>query len=138
RGIFMKQKNAKAEGSLLWKILSVVFVVLFAVTMIGGPIANNYASIINMVPGTESTKTIGDPGQTYFEADFTSSEDQAASAAEICESVVANGATLLLNNNNTLPLAEGAKVSLFGTTIANFVYGRTAAGGMDTRPHDLT
>ncbi len=128
----MKQKNAKAKGSLLWKILSVVFVVLFAVTMIGGPIANNYASIINMVLGTESTKTIGDPGQTYFEADFTSSEDQAASAAEICESVVANGATLLLNNNSALPLAEGSKVTLFGTTSADFVYGGTGSGGMDT------
>ncbi len=128
----MKQKNAKAKGSLLWKILSVVFVVLFAVTMIGGPIANNYASIINMVLGTESTKTIGDPGQTYFEADFTSSEDQAASAAEICESVVANGATLLLNNNNALPLAEGSKITLFGTTSADFVYGGTGSGGMDT------
>lgn len=128
----MKQKNAKAKGSLLWKILSVVFVVLFAVTMIGGPIANNYASIINMVLGTESTKTIGDPGQTYYEADFTSSEDQAASAAETCESVVANGATLLLNNNSALPLAEGAKITLFGTTSADFVYGGTGSGGMDT------
>ena len=121
----MKQKHAGGQGSLKWKILSVVFVLLFAVTMIGGPIANNYASIINMVLGTESTKTIGDPGQTYFEADFASSEDQAASAAEICESVVANGATLL-------PLAEGAKVTLFGTTSADFVYGGTGSGGMDT------
>ena len=128
----MKQKNAKAKGSLLWKILSVVFVVLFAVTMIGGPIANNYASIINMVLGTESTKTIGDPGQTYFEADFTSGEDQAANAAQVCESVVANGATLLLNNNSALPLAEGSKITLFGTTSADFVYGGTGSGGMDT------
>ncbi len=128
----MKQKSAKAKGSLLWKILSVLFVLLFAVTMIGGPIANNYASIINMVLGTESTKTIGDPGQTYYEADFTSSEDQAASAAETCESVVANGATLLLNNNSALPLAEGAKITLFGTTSADFVYGGTGSGGMDT------
>ena len=85
-----------------------------------------------MVLGTESTKTIGDSGQTYFEADFTSSENQAASAAEICESVVANGATLLLNNNSALPLAEGSKVTLFGTTSADFVYGGTGSGGMDT------
>ena len=128
----MKEKPAKAKGGLKWKILSVVFVLLFAVTMIGGPIANNYASIINMVLGTESTKTIGDPGQTYFEADFASSADQAASAAEICESVVANGATLLLNNDSALPLAEGAKVTLLGTTSADFVYGGTGSGGMDT------
>lgn len=128
----MKQKKTQGTAPLVWKITSVVFVLLFAVTMIGGPIANNYASIINMVLGTESTKTIGDPGQTYYEADFTSSEDQAASAAEICESVVANGATLLMNNNSALPLAQGAKVTLFGTTSADFVYGGTGSGGMDT------
>lgn len=127
----MKQKKAQGKAPLVWKITSVVFVLLFAVTMIGGPIANNYASIINMVLGTESTKTIGDPGQTYFEADYTSSEDQAAAAAETCESVVANGATLLMNNN-ALPLAQGAKVTLFGTTSADFVYGGTGSGGMDT------
>ena len=119
----MKQKNAKAKGSLLWKILSVVFVVLFAVTMIGGPIANNYASIINMVLGTESTKTIGDPGQTYISADFTSSEEPAPNAATVCESV---------DNNSALPLAEGSKITLFGTTSADFVYGGTGSGGMDT------
>lgn len=128
----MKAGTSRKKGSLLWTILSVVFVLLFAVTMIGGPIANNYATIVNMVLGTESTKTIGDPGQTYFEADFASSEEQAASAAEICESVVANGATLLLNNNNALPLAQGAKVTLFGTTSAKPVYGGTGSGGMDT------
>lgn len=128
----MKQKKAQGKAPLVWKITSVVFVLLFAVTMIGGPIANNYASIINMVLGTESTKTIGDPGQTYYEADYTSSEDQAAAAAETCESVVANGATLLMNNNGALPLAQGAKVTLFGTTSADFVYGGTGSGGMDT------
>lgn len=128
----MKANTLRNKGSLLWTILSVIFVLLFAVTMIGGPIANNYATIINMVLGTESTKTIGDPGQTYFEADFASSEEQASSAAEICKSVVANGATLLLNKDNTLPLAQGSKINLFGTTSAKPVYGGTGSGGMET------
>ena len=128
----MKANTLRNKGSLLWTILSVIFILLFAVTMIGGPIANNYATIINMVLGTESTKTIGDPGQTYFEADFASSEEQASSAAEICKSVVANGATLLLNKDNTLPLAQGSKISLFGTTSAKPVYGGTGSGGMET------
>lgn len=44
--------------------------------MIGGPIANSYASIINMVLKTESTKTIGDVGETYFEADYASAAEQ--------------------------------------------------------------
>lgn len=62
--------------------------------MIGGPIANNYSSIVDLVLGTESTMTIGDEGETYYEADYDN-EGQIASAEAICESVVANGAVLL-------------------------------------------
>lgn len=104
----------------------------FAVTMIGGPIANSYASIINMVLKTESTKTIGDVGETYFEADYASAAEQEKAAQEICETAEANGATLLLNRENALPLAQGAKVSLFGTGSADFVYGGTGSGSVDS------
>lgn len=50
----------------------------------------------------------------------------------MCESVVANGAVLLLNRNNALPLSGNEKVSLLGTSSARFVYGGTGSGGMDT------
>ena len=112
----MQKKTSPAETKsrkMLWSICTVVFTLLFAVTMIGGPIANNYASIINMVLKTETTKTIGDAGETYFEADYASAAEQAKAAQEICETAEANGATLLLNRKNALPLAQGAKFSLF-------------------------
>ena len=130
------QKKTSPAGTksrkMLWSICTVVFTLLFAVTMIGGPIANNYASIINMVLKTESTKTIGDVGDTYFEADYASAAGQEKAAQEICETAEANGATLLLNRKNALPLAQGAKVSLFGTGSADFVYGGTGSGSVDS------
>ena len=130
------QKKTSPAGTksrkMLWSICTVVFTLLFAVTMIGGPIANNYASIINMVLKTESTKTIGDVGDTYFEADYASAAEQEKAAQEICETAEANGATLLLNRENALPLAQGAKVSLFGTGSADFVYGGTGSGSVDS------
>ena len=130
------QKKTSPAGTksrkMLWSICTVVFTLLFAVTMIGGPIANNYASIINMVLKTESTKTIGDAGDTYFEADYASAAGQEKAAQAICETAEANGATLLLNRENALPLAQGAKVSLFGTGSADFVYGGTGSGSVDS------
>lgn len=130
------QKKTSPAGTksrkMLWSICTVVFTLLFAVTMIGGPIANNYASIINMVLKTESTKTIGDVGDTYFEADYASAAEQEKAAQAICETAEANGATLLLNRENALPLAQGAKVSLFGTGSADFVYGGTGSGSVDS------
>ena len=131
----MQKKTSPAETKsrkMLWSICTVVFTLLFAVTMIGGPIANNYASIINMVLKTETTKTIGDAGETYFEADYASAAEQEKAAQEICETAEANGATLLLNRKNALPLAQGAKVSLFGTGSADFVYGGTGSGSVDS------
>ena len=47
-------KNNKPKGKLIWKILCGVFAFLFAFLMIGGPIANNYTAIINMVLGEET------------------------------------------------------------------------------------
>ena len=124
--------SGKKPRKMLWSVCTVVFTLLFAVTMIGGPIANSYASIINMVLKTEFTKTIGDVGETYFEADYASAAEQEKAAQEICETAEANGATLLLNRENTLPLAQGAKVSLFGTGSADFVYGGTGSGSVDS------
>ena len=131
----MQKKNSpagKKSRKVLWSVCTVVYTLLFAVTMIGGPIANTYASIINMVLKTESTKTIGDVGETYFEADYASAAEQEKAAQEICETAEANGATLLLNRENALPLAQGAKVSLFGTGSADFVYGGTGSGSVDS------
>lgn len=131
----MQKKNSpagKKSRKVLWSVCTVVFTLLFAVTMIGGPIANSYTSIINMVLKTESTKTIGDVGETYFEADYASAAEQEKAAQEICETAEANGATLLLNRENALPLAQGAKVSLFGTGSADFVYGGTGSGSVDS------
>ena len=131
----MQKKNSpagKKSRKVLWSVCTVVFTLLFAVTMIGGPIANSYASIINMVLKTESTKTIGDVGETYFEAAYASAAEQEKAAQEICETAEANGATLLLNRENALPLAQGAKVSLFGTGSADFVYGGTGSGSVDS------
>ena len=127
----MKEKKAKTKGRGLWTALSIVLTVLFVFTIIAGPIANNYASIINMVLGIEATKTIGDPGKTYFEADFTSAQ-QVEEAEKVVERVVANGSVLLLNRDSALPLAQGAKITLAGISSADFVYGGTGSGGMDT------
>lgn len=121
----------KTKGKSLWAALSVVFVILFAVTMIGGPIANNYSQIINMVLGVESTKTVGGEGAILFEADYADAASQAAAAQELCRTVEANGAVLLLNRDGALPLAAGSKVSLFGNTAVNFIYSGSGSGAMD-------
>ena len=121
----------KVKGKGLWTILSIVFCLLFIISMVGGPVANNYAQIINMVLGTESSKIIGDPGKDYFTADYTSAQ-QVTEGEKVVENIVANGSVLLLNNDSSLPLKEGARITLASINSANFVYGGTGSGGMNT------
>ena len=126
-----KQRN----GKLLWKILAGVFAFLFAFFMIATPIANNYSTIINMVLGIEGSTVVGDAAEDLpprFVSDYETSAEQAAAADLVCESVVANGAVLLLNRGNALPLNGNEKVSLLGASSARFIYGGTGSCGMDT------
>lgn len=129
----MKLTRSKGKGKGLWIALSILFTVLFIFMMIAGPIAHNYEAIINMVLHTESSKTIGgEDAEIYFTADYATSQEQATAAQELCKQVEANGAVLLLNENNALPLDKGAKVTLLGTTSASFIYSGSGSGGMDT------
>ena len=130
-----KKENGKPKGKLVWKILCGVFAFLFVFLMIAGPIANNYTAIIDMVLGIDAPPPkVDDSGEALpprFVADYATSAEQAAAADLVCESVVANGAVLLLNRGEALPLAGSEKVSLFGTSSARFVYGGTGSGGMN-------
>lgn len=126
-------KKPKTKGRALWTALTIVFTVLFAFMMIAGPIANSYEAIINMVLHTESSKTIGEENAVdYFTADYATSEEQAKAAQDLCREVEANGAVLLLNRENALPLDQGAKVTLLGTTSADFIYSGAGSGSMDS------
>ena len=63
---------------------------------------------------------------------FASDEEREAYEAELCAQVEAEGAALLKNDNNALPLASGAKVSLFGHGSVDLMYGGTGSGSVDT------
>lgn len=136
-------KVKKPHGKLIWKILCGLFAVLFAVLIIAEPIMMNYKRIIDMYLGHERYITVVDEGaegeevEPIFKHDFYGQDKKEASASQqaaaeaICESIVANGAVLLMNKDGALPLAEGSSVTLLGNRSANFVYGGTGSGGMD-------
>ena len=98
-------------------------------------IANQYATTLNVALNASTYKII--KGNTtedteYFKAGFASDEEREAYEAELCATVEAEGAALLKNDNNALPLASGAKVSLFGHGSVDLMYGGTGSGSVDT------
>ncbi|MBR6954178.1 MAG: glycoside hydrolase family 3 C-terminal domain-containing protein [Clostridia bacterium] len=119
------------KRKILYSILTGLCALLFAVSIIGGPIADQYATILDMVLGTKSSETITTEGVVYFAPDYADSNSQEAAARAVCIAVEENGATLMLNRGNALPLAEGSRVTLFSVGSADFIYGGSGSGQMD-------
>ena len=128
-------KNAKKSGITKWSVFTALMAVLLAVSLVAGQIANNFATTINIYLGTSTYKVIsGDSNEDteYFKSAFASEQELVDFEYELCAAVEAEGAALLMNNNNALPLAPGAKVSLFSHSSVDLMYGGTGSGAVDT------
>ena len=130
----MKPSTRRTLKKLFLNITSA----LFAVVLTGNVIAGENAGQINQFLGTKTSETISTlpAGQEetyarYFESKYSSiAELKAAGEAKVRE-VEGEGIVLLKNENSTLPLAAGSKVSLVGVTVMDPVYGGTGSGAVD-------
>ncbi len=68
----------------------------------------------------------------YFKSDFKSIKEVVMNGFKVQEEEQKEGTVLLKNDNNALPLAKGAKVSVFGVTGAAPFYGASGSGGINT------
>ncbi len=94
-------------------------------------ITTTYSSQINSYFNFSTTKVVkgsGDENTEYFTKKYANIEDQTAHEEELCENLEKEGAALLMNNNNALPLASGSKVSCFSHSSVDIVYGGTGSG----------
>ena len=116
--------------SITCAIFSVIFVALYSVLNV----FDN--SVAVFVGGTFWDLKNEDENAQYFTSDFESTQDMVDYGLELAEEVEAEGAALLMNENAALPLAEGAKVSLFSNSSVNLVYGGTGSGNIDASTAD--
>ena len=127
------QKKPKVT---LWSVLTGVCAVLLIAALVATFIvAPMYETTINVALNADTYRIIrGDTDEdtNYFTSDFASDEEREAYEAELCATVEAEGAALLKNENNALPLASGAKVSLFARGSVDLMYGGTGSGAVDT------
>ena len=77
-----------------------------------------------------------DTNAQYYTSDFNSAEEMVDYGLALTQQVEAEGAALLMNNNNALPLAADAKVSTFSNSSVNLVYGGTGSGNIDASTAD--
>ena len=128
-------KTKKGTGVRKWGILTGISALLMVVFIVGTAIAFQYSTTINVALNASTYKIISgdtDVDTNYFKSTFASDEERTAYEEELCAMVEAEGAALLKNDNQALPLAEGAKVSLFAHGSVDLVYGGTGSGAVDT------
>ena len=130
-----KQAKRKAIGP--WKILCILCLMIsLVVTPVYAVLHTFDNTVAAFVGGTFWKLENEDPGAQYFTSDFASAEEMVEYGLALCQQVEAEGAALLLNNNNALPLDKGASVSCFSTSSVNLVYGGTGSGNIDASSAD--
>lgn len=113
-------------------LIALVVILLAGATAVAIPLSNNYASMISMALGQSAVKTEGGSNPTYYESAYSTEEDMAKHAEEMCQELEREGMVLLINENQTLPLKQEAKISLMGQNSVDLVYGGAGAGSVDT------
>ena len=125
-------KKARSKATRPWKWLTWISaplaIILTAATVVIGMFDNTFALFLG---GTFWEVVNEDPNAVVYESEYATEEERNAAGAAFVKQVGQEGATLLTNNENGLPLAEGSKVSLFSTSSVNIVYGGTGSGNVD-------
>ena len=130
-------KKARRRARRPWKFLTLLSgplaVILIAATVVVTMFDNTIALFVG---GTFWELVDEDKDAIIYKGDFKNEKERTEKGAELVKQVEAEGASLLMNENKALPLAEKAKVSLFSTSSVNIVYGGTGSANVDTTKCD--
>jgi len=130
-----KDRKPRKRRVRLWVALAAVFALLCAGLVAGRSIADDYETAINVfldAPTTEHRRGDDDGVDTaYFRSDYETEDELAAASSEVAERLEAEGAVLLFNEGDALPLAVGSNVSLVSHSSVDPVYGGTGSGQID-------
>ena len=115
------------------KFVSVVLVVLFVIMIPVNVVVRMFDNTIALLLKGNTFWELqnADENAIYFEGDYQSQGERLEAGKELCYEVESEGAALLLNKNNALPLANGMKVSTLSVNSVDLTYGGTGSGNVD-------
>lgn len=119
--------DRKSRRWLIVTAIVLVFMIVANILVTVGP----YYSIVSLVLGSKRAQ-YADGMEPYYELTTGSKEEAREQGAELTQRVAEEGVVLLKNENNALPLAQGAKISVFGKNSVDLVFGGSGSGGGDT------
>ncbi|MDD3122956.1 MAG: glycoside hydrolase family 3 N-terminal domain-containing protein [Candidatus Izemoplasmatales bacterium] len=119
----------KNRPTRIWMLISTILAFLMVLTIIAVqiPFLNQTMSTLF---GGERRVITSPSGESYvyYESDYLSKELTLQKANELNETIVGEGAILLKNDNNALPISGSKSISVFGKNSINLVYGGSGSG----------
>lgn len=110
------------------QLLAVLTTLSVGVTAIAG----EWSSKVNDYLGTQSYTFVstaeGEQDTTYFKSDYDTAEELIEAREALIRQTVGEGAVLLKNENSALPLAQGSKITLLGTSSVHPCYSSSSGG----------
>ena len=130
-------RKALRKKVFWWKTGAIVTGILAGVVIPLNSILSMFDNTVAAFVGGSFWK-LENPDETaqYFTGDFNSNEEMIEYGNNVIKQVELEGAALLKNDNFTLPLDSGKKVSLFSNSSVNLVYGGTGSGNVDASSAD--
>ncbi|MBQ7889147.1 MAG: glycoside hydrolase family 3 C-terminal domain-containing protein [Erysipelotrichaceae bacterium] len=125
-------KKARAKYIQPWKVLCILSMIVALVATPLSIVLGMFDNVLVLFTGGTFWEVVNeDPNAQYFTSEFTEDSQRIESGAKLGYQMEAEGAALLMNENDTLPLSAGSKVSLFSISSVNPVYGGTGSGNVD-------
>ena len=121
----------KKKKGTIWIVLTAITAVFLAVCIAAIPITQGFATVISAALNAKTQKIIQDEGaEIYYWTAWEDEEELVAHEAELCRQIEGEGAALLINRDNTLPLSKDTKFTPFSQSSFNLLYGGTGSGSM--------
>ena len=114
-----------------WLITTIVFGVLAVVMAVALAVGTYHQEIINVFLDAQTQIIVPEEGATiYYWTDYDDEEELVAHGKEVCRDIEGEGAALLLNKDDTLPLAKGSKISCFSQSSVDPIYAGTGSASV--------
>ncbi|WP_314060827.1 glycoside hydrolase family 3 protein [uncultured Vagococcus sp.] len=116
-------------------IIYLITTLLTVLLIVGNVLILSYSQIVTVFTGQSSTKLVAAKDEKpvdFFTSDFKNNEALHDYTKELGQEIVEEAIVLIKNDDSTLPLASGNKVSLLGQNSVDLIYGGGGAGSIDT------
>lgn len=121
----------KKKGTI-WVVLTTITAVFLAICIAAIPITQGFATVINAALKVQTQKVVAEEGaEIFYWSAYENEEDLVADEYQLCRDIEGEGASLLVNKNNALPLNRGDKITPFSQSAFNLLYGGTGSGSMN-------